>query len=138
MRQIKFPEELDFSILPIPREYRNALARPNASIETDDIVFSLQSIERKIGVNGSTDSFSLDYRVTSIEGWKDNLLFTDITDVPSSYSGYGGYAVKVKVDESGLEFGVGGSSVSSGILLATTYNVSAIDGILLCTQYSLT
>ncbi len=32
------------------------------------------------------------------------LLFTDLDDAPASYSGYGGYLVKVKDDESGLEF----------------------------------
>lgn len=43
--------------------------------------------------------------------------FVQLTDVPSSYAGFGGYKVKVKADETGLEFvvdsGGGGGSVDS-------------------------
>ena len=113
MRQIKFPEELDFSILPIPREYRNALARPNASIETDDIVFSLQSIEKKLGVNDSTDPFSIDYRTHALEDWRRAIGFRDLVDTPDSYNGYGGKFVAVKDDCSGLEFVTGAGGVTS-------------------------
>lgn len=113
MRQIKFPEILDFESLPMPREYRNALARPNGAVETDDIIFSLQAIEKKIGVDNSIDKFSFDYRINELEDFRDEIVFTDLGDVPSSYSGYGGYVVKVKTDESGLEFSVGGGSVVS-------------------------
>jgi len=125
MRQINFPEELDFSVLPIPREYRNSIARPNASIETDDIVFSLQAIERKIGTNNSTDSFSLDYRINALEDWQDAAAFTHLADTPASYSGYGGYVIGVKSDESGLEFVVGGGGTSNHALLSNLDYASA-------------
>jgi len=36
------------------------------------------------------------------------IAFTDLTDVPSSYAGFGGYAVYVRDDESGIEFIPGG------------------------------
>ena len=56
--------------------------------------------------------------------WKDCIsagtggatTFLQLTDTPSSYSGYGGYVVKVKADETGLEFGtVGGGVSGSGV-----------------------
>jgi len=40
------------------------------------------------------------------------LPFTDLTDVPASYTGHGGKVVKVRVDEAGLEFVAGGAGVT--------------------------
>ena len=39
--------------------------------------------------------------------------FTDLTDVPAVYTGDGGKVVKVKADETGLEFVAGGAGVAS-------------------------
>jgi len=136
--KILFPDGLDDFNLILSRADHNA-ATDERSREAGDVWYLLDEIERKLGMPNSDDPYSDDYRIGQLETIAAApRTFTQLSDVPSLYSGYGGYAVKVKVDESGLEFGVGGSSVSSGILLATTYNVSAIDGILLCTQYSLT
>lgn len=49
-----------------------------------------------------------------ISNWVTGLItalkFTDLTDVPSSYTGQAGKVVKVKGTEDGLEFGTGGIS----------------------------
>jgi hypothetical protein len=68
----------------------------------------------KIG-NGVTAWNSLQYWGGSGGGAAD---FTDLGDVPASYSGQGGKYVKVKSDESGLEFGtltIAAGDLPSGI-----------------------
>ena len=47
-------------------------------------------------------------------------VFTDLTDVPGDYTGYGGYKVKVKSTEDGLEFlpDTGGAVVASDVTIS--------------------
>lgn len=47
-----------------------------------------------------------------------DYTFTELKDAPNSYAGKGGQFVKVKSDETGLEFGTGGSGGSSGAVVA--------------------
>ncbi len=50
----------------------------------------------------TTEGIVFAYRPSEVGS--DTISFTDLDDAPASYSGYGGYLVKVKDDESGLEF----------------------------------
>lgn len=53
---------------------------------------------------GTTEGIVFAYRPSAISGGGGSNAFSDLSDVPSSYSGYGGYLLKVKDDETGLEF----------------------------------
>lgn len=46
--------------------------------------------------------------------------FTSLSDTPNTYSGFGGYTVQVKSDESGLEFVAGGGGASTFLALSDT------------------
>jgi hypothetical protein len=52
--------------------------------------------------------------------------FTDLTDVPNSYTGQGGKVVKVKTTEDGLEFGIGTDPATAGTITRTSDLVSSI------------
>src|SRR5574343_2082565 len=52
--------------------------------------------------------------------------FIDLDDVPSTYAGQSGKYVKVKVDETGLEFGV---PPGGGDMLAATFDADSNDAI---------
>ena len=78
----------------------------------------------KIGNTTNTNAGTIRWTGSDFEGYTGTdwvsltagtggaTTFLQLTDTPSSYSGYGGYVVKVKADETGLEFGTvtGGTS----------------------------
>ncbi len=75
----------------------------------DDEVVAIETI---LGQNPQGAFSTVNERIQKLE---DNppggaSAFTDLTDAPGSYTGQGGKAVKVKADESGLEFGEAGGS----------------------------
>lgn len=51
---------------------------------------------------------------------KPSYNFTELGDTPSSYTGQGGLFVKVKADESGLEFASGGGGATTFVALTDT------------------
>lgn len=60
-----------------------------------------------------------------------NLNFTDLLDVPSTYSGQGGLSVKVKATEDGLEFGTSGSGnrIANLVIYGSATSVAVGDGV---------
>lgn len=76
----------------------------------------------------NTDSghtVSEDVQVTSVILLQSATLFganafTELSDAPSSFTGHGGEAVKVKADETGLEFGAVAGGGSSTVFLVFT------------------
>jgi len=72
----------------------------------------LQSLAREVGSNPGnqpTSPPSLRHRVATLEG-SGLGTFLSLTDAPDSYYLQSGKVVKVKSDESGLEFGTGGGA----------------------------
>ena len=63
--KIKFPEILDIPVT-VDVETRNEGQRFN-SIQIDDLLYLIDAIERKLGVDDSTDTTSIDYRVSTLE-----------------------------------------------------------------------
>jgi len=53
--------------------------------------------------------------------------FTDLTDAPASYAGHGGKAVKVKSDETGLEFVAAADVVALNAQTGTSYTLALSD-----------
>lgn len=60
--KIFYPDSLDSFNLKPPRAEKNAAVRTNA-LETDDLVYIVNELERKVGANNSTDPLSLDAQV---------------------------------------------------------------------------
>jgi hypothetical protein len=88
----------------------------NPTLAQGEIGFETDTIKLKIG-DGTTAWNSLTYF-----GGGGATVFTDLTDVPNSYTGCGGCIVAVNGAETGLEFiAAGGSMVypSAGIALST-------------------
>ena len=56
--------------------------------------------------NNSNEEYCCTDNATGAAVWENSTVdtFIELTDVPASYSGYSGFSVKVKPDESGLEF----------------------------------
>ena len=64
-----FPDSLDFFPFRRTREDHNASV-VNNRISQDDILYMLNELQKKVGADGSTDSRSLDARLTALQ----NLL----------------------------------------------------------------
>lgn len=63
---IGFPEILDFNNLTPSKSDRNDSAYHNG-ITFDDLLYVIRAMEEKIGVDGSGDASSLDYRINALE-----------------------------------------------------------------------
>ncbi len=98
-----------------------------------DIVKKLESLEREERLDAKAIK-NLDNHISNRLFPFSNKSFVNLTDTPETYAGQAGKVVKVKANEDGLEFGVGGGSGS--VLLADKYNASTVSGILICSKYN--
>jgi hypothetical protein len=64
--KITFPESLDSLNLRPDRQAKNEAERSHA-IRTDDILYIVDELEKKVGSNNSADPDSLDYRIAILE-----------------------------------------------------------------------
>lgn len=99
------PTELDRAMIATPLEYK--------------LYYTEDSLKLYSYISGT-------WKCLNPEGLS---KFTQLTDVPQSYKGYGGMMIKVKADESGLEF-VSPNTVISKVNLVAGTTVKA--GQLLC------
>ena len=83
------------------------------------------NLDRAISILDQRTQFLINKQTSSTSG---ATAFTDLTDVPSSYSGQGGKAVRVNVGETGLEFFTASGSGTVTSVAATVPTGLTISG----------
>ena len=86
MAQTYFPDELDFELSP-SRVDKNAAEQSN-QLRHDDLLYILDSLERKLGVDESDDPTSVDYRLRAIEARIEELVEASAIADPGYRSGH--------------------------------------------------
>ena len=144
--RINYPDTLDGFSLEISRADRNA--QPSTIFpSSEDVFYILQELEKKMGSTGSTDTGSLDYRVTALESvtpvtassgssspltTKGDIWIYSTTDdrLDSSAATDGWVLVKDSTQAKGLKWaaGAGGSGITTlNTLTAVTQTFAKVD-----------
>ena len=79
---INFPTSLDSFNLPRSKDDKNAV-ESSVIPASEDVWYILKELERKIGINSSHDSSSLDYRAAVIEAFISAMQSLGITATPT-------------------------------------------------------
>lgn len=66
MAEIKYPDGLDFNLIP-NRIERNTAQPDKIRMTFEDLLYIIDEIEKKVGINDSNDPLSLDYRLKLVE-----------------------------------------------------------------------
>jgi hypothetical protein len=82
-----YPEALNFPALDPPRADKNLVEVRNL-VKPDDVFYMISELERKLGVDNSTDAASIDYRIRRLEARVNEVINLTLPGDPGYRSGH--------------------------------------------------